>query len=230
MAQPSPTRTALLALPLALVLAACGGGDSSSGPAGVSGVVALPAALELLAGDTSPLAAVVLPNPGVDQAVVWSSADTTVARVAGGGTSWTVRGVSRGTTQLTVASVQDPSKSTTVAVTVAEPAMLQFLDGSALWNSTSVLSATTELLNIGDLPATGVTLEIHYPIGQVGWLTATPASAAPFDVPAGGSIAVTFTGDLTGLDPGLYVAEVDPTDAVGLLFAGNPFTVALSIP
>lgn len=231
MAQQSPTRAALLALPLTLALAACGGGgDAPAGPAVVTGVVALPASLELLAGDTTPLAAVVLPDPGVEQGVVWSSADTAVARVSGGGTSWTVRGVSRGTTQLTVTSVQDPAHHTAVAVTVAEPATLQYLDGSAYWLAADTLSFSTELLNVGDLAATGVSLEISYPIGQVGWLTATPASAEPFEVAAGGSVGVTFTGDRTGLDPGLYVAEVTPVAGFGVLFIGNPFTAVLSIP
>lgn len=222
-------RTALRALPLALLLAACGGGDSGPAPVVVTGVAPLPGSLELVAGDEQPLSAVVLPDPGVDQAVVWGSANPSVARVSAHGTAWTVRGLARGTTQLTVSAVQDPSVRATVPVTVVAPATLAFLDQSALWDSTEVLSVSTDLQNRGDLAATGVTLVVSYEIGQAGWLTVTPAAAAPFDVAVGGAVRLEVTASAAGLAPGLYAAAVTPVADPGVIFGGNPFTVLLRV-
>lgn len=227
---PAPALFAVIAA--AALLAACGG-DSSSPPAVVPTVVILSTDVEVAAGDAAPLAAVVLPDPGVGQEVVWSSADTAVARVASTGGAWTVRGVARGTTSLTAASLQDPTRTSTTTVTVFKPPTLTFPAGSLQLSPPGVLGGTTDLLNVGDRPATGVALVVGYPLGTAGWLTASLAGTAPHQVEAFSALAVTFAADpalVAALPSGFHVATIDVTADFGIVTAGNPLTVLVSVP
>lgn len=223
-----PSRLALLTV-AALALAACGGGGSD-GDTQVSGVVPLPSSLALVAGEVQPLAAVVLPDPGAGQAVTWSSADLAVARVAEAGGAWSVRAVARGTTQLTVTSVQDPTRSAVVPVGVLAPPTLAFTVGSALLQPGDPLTVQTALRNGGDLAAAGVSLLVSYELGGADWLTVTPAAGATFDLAPGASQDVEVVADATGLASGVHVAVVEPLVGYGALFSGNPFSILLRVP
>lgn len=220
-------RPAALAFALALALTACGGSDAAPT---VSSVVPLPDALSLAEGEVAPLAAVVLPDPGVGQEVTWTSGNTAVATVAGGGTAWTVRARARGTATLIVTSVQDPTRSATVALTVFKPATLAFEPAAASFVDPVGQVLHTTLRNTGDRPATGVSLSVTFPLGGTGWLTAAPAAGGSLDLAAGASVVLDLTLDPAGLASGLHAAEVAPLADPEVNFSGNAFTVVVRVP
>ena len=81
----------------------------------VESIQVQPASLALGVGDTAVLTPQVLPTDTSNQSVTFTSANPAVAVVANNGT---VTGVSRGITYITVAAVDNPAKTATVAVTV----------------------------------------------------------------------------------------------------------------
>lgn len=219
------------ALAAALALAACGGGSDDPAAPTPTAVVPLPDSFTLAEGEVAPLAAVVLPDPGVDQAVIWSSSDLAVATVNGSGTAWSVRARARGTVQLTVTSVQDQTRSATVALSVYKPATLVFDPVAPPFFIDPVAQVLhTTLKNTGDRPATGVSLVVAYDLGGAGWLQAAPAAGASLDVDAGAQVALDVTVDPAGLASGLHAAVITPVADPGVDFAGNGYTVVMRVP
>jgi hypothetical protein len=227
---PRPVLAARLAATTLLALSACGGGGDAA-PA-VSQVAILTPSPEVAVGELGPLAAVVLPDPGVEQAVGWTSSDTGVARVALSGGRWQVRGVASGTATLTAASAQDPSRQATTTVTVYRRATLAWTTESALFTAPGPFSAAITLTNTGERDATGVDVAVDHVLGAGGWLAAAPAGAAPRTIPPGGHLQVDLAVDEAGLGlaAGLHAAEVLAAADPGVLVSARPFTVLLAVP
>lgn len=220
-------RPVLAALSLLTVLSACGGSDAA--PA-VSQVAILTPAPEVAVGESEAIAAVVLPDPGVGQGVTWTSSDTAVARVAGAGEAWVVRGVGRGTATLTATSVQDPARQATTTVSVYRRATLSWTTESVLFTAPGPFTAAIKLTNTGDRDATGVDVVVDHVLGAGGWLAATPAGAAPRTLAPGASLQVDLAVDTAGLGAGLSAAEVLAAADPGALVSARPFTVLLTVP
>ncbi|NJD11311.1 MAG: Ig domain-containing protein, partial [Gemmatimonadetes bacterium] len=105
-----------------LLLAACGGGDDSSGPSGVTvaRVVVSPTAPTLEVGGTVQLSASVQDASGktLDRPVTWASSNPSVADVAGAGTSATVTAKAGGGATI---SASAGGQTGTASVTVNNP-------------------------------------------------------------------------------------------------------------
>ncbi len=213
-----------------LALSACGGG-SDAAPA-VSQVAILTADPEVAVGEPGELVAVVLPDPGVDQAVTWTSSRADVARVALSGGRWQVRGVASGTATLTATSAQDPARQATTTVTVYRRATLAWTTESALFTAPGPFTAVATLTNTGERDATGVAVAVDHVLGAGGWLAATPAGAAPHTLAPGASLQIDLVVDEAGpgLPGGLYGAEVLAAADPGVLVSARPFTVLLAVP
>lgn len=94
-------------------------GEFEDAPASqpVTGITLDKSSNSIAVGASATAIATVLPADATDKSVVWSSDDATVVTVD---TNGKYTGVKAGTTNVKVASVADPSKSATVAVTVTE--------------------------------------------------------------------------------------------------------------
>ena len=104
------------------------------------------ATLSVKVSETAPLAATVAPADATNKEVTWTSSDPAVATVSSAGV---VSGIKAGTATVTVASVADPTKKATCAVTVtATPAPVPVpVSGVALNKTALVIEvADTELL------------------------------------------------------------------------------------
>jgi len=110
------------------------GNPGSSTPVAVTGVNLSPSTLTVGIGETGTLSPTVLPTNATNKLVTWSSSNTSIATVNGGGT---VTGVAAGTTTITVTTV-DGSFTATSTVTV-EPTTtfnLSAVQDAYLQNST----------------------------------------------------------------------------------------------
>lgn len=85
---------------------------------GVTSITAAPAFATLIPGQTQPLAASIIADPGISRAVTYSSDNALVASVSSAGL---VTAIAVGTARITVRSVADTSVQTTVPITVRAP-------------------------------------------------------------------------------------------------------------
>ncbi len=108
------------AIPLALALLASGCGDTAGpGPEPFSGVIVLPATVELRVGATAPLRAGVFLPEGTPRAITWSTDTSVVALEFPTDSSVLVLGRAAGTVSVIATAVADPSSRGSASVHVS---------------------------------------------------------------------------------------------------------------
>lgn len=108
----------------------------------VNGVLLNKSAARVAMGSEITLRAMVRPSNAANQAVTWSSKDPSVAKVDANGV---VTGVTAGTTQITVASVEDPSVTAVCSVTVVNVSGPQAMAYTISADREALLSFNPEL-------------------------------------------------------------------------------------
>lgn len=190
-------RRVILSLSLALlvaVLAACGT-TTTPGDKTVTRVVVTPAQTTIKVGSANQMAASVEGSAGVSQAVAWTSDDPDIATVTTGGL---VTGAGVGTTQIRAASLADPNKVGTAAVTVTALSC----PATEVLDHVTVPTTLTGTFGCVDFVVNQYEVNVTAPLTIAPGVTIAFQQGARLDVEAGGSIIangaaaqpVTFTG------------------------------------
>jgi hypothetical protein len=176
----------------------------------VRSVALAPAAPTLTVGATAQLTATIVADPGVSQALGWSTSDPTVATVS---VSGIVTGVGPGTAQISAAAEASPSVVGRATVTVAARPVASVTIAP---NPATVPAGATVALAATARDAGGAVLTGRH----VGWQSAHPAVATVDSTGlvrgvAAGSATITATVD--GI-PGTATVQVTAAPSPALLF------------
>jgi uncharacterized protein YjdB len=113
---------------LAILVAACGGGEGSTPPPTpkcvLTGVAVTPATSTVAAGDNVPVSAAVAQSNCSTTNVSWSTSAPTIAGIAGSGTSATVTAIAQGSATITATATTEAGNATgTMQITVGPAAV-----------------------------------------------------------------------------------------------------------